>query len=92
MKLHVNSVISDIKSEHMCMDVRYFYLDNRMNRADSIMIQISMIPQQLIIEYYLKYMAHTRYIFELVTKGIYRLPQSGIVEHDSLVQHLVPYL
>ena len=33
MKLHVNSDISDIKSRYMCMDVKYFYLDNQMDRA-----------------------------------------------------------
>ena len=33
MKLHVNSAISDVKSRYMCMDVRYFYLKNMMDRA-----------------------------------------------------------
>ena len=28
MKLHVNSAISDIKSRYMCMDVKWFYLNN----------------------------------------------------------------
>ena len=28
MKLHVNSAISDVKSIYMCIDVKYFYLNN----------------------------------------------------------------
>ena len=32
MKLHVNSSISDVKSRYMCMDVKYFYLNNYIDR------------------------------------------------------------
>ena len=45
MKLLVNSAILDVKSRYMCMDVRWFYLNNKMDRAEYIMIHISMIPQ-----------------------------------------------
>ena len=45
MKLHVNSAISDIKSRYMCINIKYFYLNNQMYRAEYIMIQISIIPQ-----------------------------------------------
>ena len=45
MKLYINSAISDIKLRYMCMDFKYFYLNNRMDRSECIMIQISTIPQ-----------------------------------------------
>ena len=45
LKLHVNSAISDIKLRYMCMDVKIFYLNNHMDRAEYILIKISMIPQ-----------------------------------------------
>ena len=38
MKLHVNSAISDVKSRYMYMDVKYFYLNNKMGRVEYIMI------------------------------------------------------
>ena len=44
MEHHVNSIISDVKSRYMCMDVKYFYLYNIMDKAEYIMIQVSMIP------------------------------------------------
>ena len=34
MKQHINSVISDITSRYMCMEVKYFYLNNCMDRAE----------------------------------------------------------
>ena len=48
MKLHVNSAISDAKSIYMCMDVKYFFLNNKMDKSEYIMIQISMIPQEFL--------------------------------------------
>ena len=40
MKLHVNSTISNIISRYMCMDVKYFYLNNHIDRDEYIMIHI----------------------------------------------------
>ena len=51
MKLHVNSAISDTKSIYMCINVKYFYPNNQMNRAEYIMMQISMIPQESVEKY-----------------------------------------
>ena len=48
MKLHVNSAISDVKSRYMCMYVKYFYLNNQIERSEYIMIQISIIPQEYV--------------------------------------------
>ena len=33
MKLHINSAIPDVKSRYMCMEVKYFYLKNKIDRA-----------------------------------------------------------
>ena len=49
IKMHVNSVISDIKYRYMCMEVKDFYLNNFMDRVEYIMIHISMIPSEFII-------------------------------------------
>ena len=50
-----------------------------------------MIPQEFVDKYKLKYKAHNGYILLWVTKGVYGLPQSVKIAHDSLVQHLEPY-
>ena len=51
MKLHVNSAIPDVKSRYICMDMKYFCLNNKMDGAEYIMIQISMIPQEFVEKY-----------------------------------------
>ena len=46
MKIHVSSAISDTKSTYMCMDIKYFYLNNYMDKSEYIMRKLSMIPQE----------------------------------------------
>ena len=45
MKLHVNRAISEFKSRYMCMYVKYFYLNNHIDRVEYITIKISTVPQ-----------------------------------------------
>ena len=63
-----------------------------MEWVEYIMIQKSMIPEDFTIIYKLKYNVNNGHIFVRVTKGIYLLPQSARIAHDSLVQHLAPYV
>ena len=92
MQIHVNSVISNIKSWYMFMDIRYVYLNNSMDRAEYILIQLSMIPREFINVYNLKYKVHNGYIFARLTKVIYGLPYTEWIAHNSLVQNLSPYV
>ena len=91
MKLHVNSAISDVKLRYICMDVKYFYLKNKMDRYEYIIIHISMIPQEFVYKYDITEKAHNGYIHARLTKGMYGLPQSERISHDTLVKYLEPY-
>ena len=48
MKIHVNSSLVGVKSRYMCMYMRYFYLNNMMDKSEYIMIHISTIPQEFV--------------------------------------------
>ena len=69
----------------MCMDVKYFFLNNRMDWSEYIMIQTSIIPEWFMIAYNLKEKIHNRYIFDRATKGVYGLQQEVWISHDALV-------
>ena len=56
------------------MDVRDFFLNNHMGRDEYTMIQLSMIPQEFVEKYNLAEKSHNEYIYERVTKVVYRLP------------------
>ena len=81
----------DIKPRYMCMEIKYFYLKNKMDTAEYIMVWISMITQKNVVKYNLKVRAHNGYIFTWLTKGIYGLPQSGRIAHDALIKNLEPH-
>ena len=67
---------------------KIFYQNNQMDRAEYIMIQISMKPQKLLDTYKIKEKVHNGYIFTRLTKGVCGIPRSVLIAHDSLVQHL----
>ena len=48
MKIHVNRAISDVKERYMFMELKYFYLNNMMDREGYIMIKIAMITNQFV--------------------------------------------
>ena len=48
MKLHVNRAISDVKERYMFMELKYFYLNNMMDREGYIMIKIAMITNRFV--------------------------------------------
>ena len=92
MKLHINSATSDVKSRYMCMDVKYFYLNNQMDRDEYSMINLSMIPHEFVEKYNLAEKSHNGYIYARVTNGMYGFPQAGRIKHDALIKHLEPYV
>ena len=73
------------------MDVKCVYMNNMMDRAEYIMIQIAMIPQEFLEKYNLQEKSHNEYIYARLTKVMYGLPQEGCIAHDALVKHLKPY-
>ena len=74
------------------MDVKYFYLNNRIDLEEYIMIHTSIIPEKFMTSYNLKGKVHNGYILARVTNGMYGLPQAVSMAHDALFQHLVLYL
>ena len=61
----------------MCIGVKYIYLNNQMDRAEYIMIQIYMIPQEFVEKYNLKVKVHNGYIFTRVTNEMHGIPKAG---------------
>ena len=74
----------------MCMDVKK-NLNNYKDGSEYIMIQISMIPQDVLEKCNIKETLHNGYIFSRLTKGMYGLPQSGLTAYGALVKYLEPY-
>jgi len=89
VKTHFNSVISTRNARYMTLDIKNFYLNTPMTRPEYIRIKLSDIPDEIIHEYKLHNIATPDgYVYIEVNKGMYGLPQAGILAQELLEQWL----
>ena len=91
-KLHINSTISDAKrgARYLVMDIKNFYLGNKLTYYQYIRVHISMIPQEVLAEYGLA-AESDGYVYFEVRKGIYGLKEAGLIAFKQLVTNLAPF-
>jgi len=88
-KILMNSVVSTKGARFMTMDISNFYLNTPMSRPEYIRIRISDIPDEIIKEYNLKEKVTTNgSIYIQVNKGMYGLPQAGLMANELLEKRL----
>jgi hypothetical protein len=91
-KVHVNSTISTPGARHMTIDCKDFYLNSEMEEKEYMRIHIRDIPQCIIDQYHLTdYVNKAGYVLVEIGKGMYGLPQAGILAHRRLTQHLAKH-
>ncbi len=88
-KILFNSVISTPGAKFMTMDISNFYLMTPLTRPEYIRIKLADIPQEIIDEYKLKSKATPDGSIHIVaTKGMYGLPQAGLLANELLEKRL----
>ncbi len=71
------------------LDVKDFYLNTPMKRYEYVRIKITDIPDEIIEHYKLREkIMEDRYIYCKIRKGIYGLPQAGIIAQELLQKRL----
>eukprot|EP00804_Cyclotella_cryptica_P029977 CCRYP_013432-RA/>CCRYP_013432-RA protein AED:0.36 eAED:0.36 QI:0/-1/0/1/-1/1/1/0/370 len=88
VKILLNSVISTKNAKFMTIDIKDFYLNTPMECYESMQFKLSDIPDNIIKLYKLHDIAHDSYAFVHIQKGMYRLPQDGIIAQELLEQRL----
>jgi hypothetical protein len=84
----INSVLSRQGARFCTFDIANFYLCTPLDRPKYIKIKLSNIPQEFINKYNLMQHAHNNWVYFEIRKGIYGLPQSGILAQKLLANHL----
>ncbi len=80
IKLLINSIISTNGAKFMTMDIKDFYLNTPMARYKYMQLRISDMPDDVIEHYNLRANATPDgYIYCEIQKGMYGLPQAGII-------------
>jgi hypothetical protein len=73
----------------MTLDVKNFYLNMPMVRYEYVHIKINDIPDEIIVEYNLKdKVTSDSHIYIEIQKGMYGLPQAGILAQELLKKRL----
>jgi hypothetical protein len=88
VKLLINSVLSRQGAKFCTFDISNFYLQTPLDRPEYIKIKITDIPQEFINEYNLFHHVHNDWVYFEIRKGIYGLPQSGILAQTLLADRL----
>ena len=88
-KILFNSVVSTPGARFMTMDISNFYLMTPLKRPEYVRVKLSDIPPEVIAEYKLKDKATADgCIYLEATKGMYGLPQAGLLANELLEKRL----
>jgi hypothetical protein len=78
-KILINSVISILGAKFLVIDIQNFYLNAPLGRFEYMVINLSSLPQEKIDKYDLKELAQDGKVYIKIQKGMYGLPQAGIL-------------
>ena len=88
VKCLLNSVVSTPNARFCSFDISDFYLNTTMERKEYMRIPIAHIPQLIVELYDLLPLVRNGYVLVEIGKGMYGLPQAGILANNQLVAHL----
>jgi hypothetical protein len=89
VEIFLNSVILTKGAKCVLLDVKDFYLNTPMARYEYMRIKLTDIPEEIIIEYKLHdIVTDDGYVYIEIQKGMYKLPQAGIIAQQLLEKRL----
>ena len=89
-KLLWNSVISTKGAGYKAADVKSFYLETPLDRFEYMRMHIDLIPPEFADAYNLHDKVKDGYVYMEIRKGMYGLPQAGILANKLLKERLAP--
>ena len=87
-KILWNIVLSTSDARYMTVDIKNVYLNTPLDRYEYMRIPLALIPQHMIDQYDLASKAKGSFMYCEIQKGIYGLPQAGILANKLLKKRL----
>ncbi len=88
-KIMFNSVVSTKNAKFMTLDIGNFYLNTPLKRYEYVRLKLTDIPEEIIVQYNLRAMATPDgYVYIEISKGMYGLPQAGLLAQQLLEERL----
>ncbi len=92
VKLLNNSVLSQRNTRLLAtMDLQNFYLNSPLDQSEYVRIKLVDIPQEFIDKYKLNKLARDSWIYFKMRRGMYGLPQAGILANNLLQDRLAKF-
>ena len=88
VKCHINHTISTPKGHYDCIDIKDFYLGTPMQEYEYARVPLAKMPAEIVDQYNLRDLSHEGYIMIEIRRGMYGLPQAGILANIQLQTHL----
>jgi hypothetical protein len=87
-KILINSVISTLGAKFLGIDINFFYMNTPLGRFEYMVINLSSLPQETIDKYDLIELSQDVKVYKEIQKGMYGLPQAGILANKLLQRNL----
>jgi hypothetical protein len=87
-KILINSVISTLGANFLVIDIKNFYLNTPLGRFEYMVINLLSLPQETIDKYDLIELSQDGKVYIEIQKGMYGLPQAGILTNELLQRNL----
>ena len=84
VKLLLNSVVSTNRAKFFTLDIKNFYLNTPMERFEYMRLKTEDIPENVVEKYELKAKEEYGQVYVEIRKGMYGLPQAGILAQKLL--------
>jgi hypothetical protein len=91
VKCLFNSVVSTLNAIFTGADIKDFYLNTPLEEYEYMRIHADLVPDEIIQQYNLQDKIVNGYVYMEIRKGMYGLPQAGIIAHNQLKEHLSKY-
>ena len=90
-KILINSTISTPNAKFCVFDIGNFYLGTPMQRYEYMFLQLRDIPPDIVSKYNLHELAINGKVYVEIRKGMYGLPQAGILASKLLQKNLAQF-
>jgi hypothetical protein len=87
-KIIINSTTSTKGAILLAIDIKTNNVNTQLRRCTCMTINLTLLPQEVIVENNLLDLAHDGRVYIEIHKGMYGLPQSGILENELSQQRL----
>jgi hypothetical protein len=91
VRMLLNSVILTPGARFATFDLKDFYVGPSMVQKEYMRISITSIPQSTIHQYHLLDLVHNGFVLVEISRGMYGLPQAGILVYNQLLAHLATH-